>query len=60
MSKGTIRNSRSLTFKGDNIEYVTRYEYLGLLISSNGKTTQMIQERCTKAKKKPSSRYEVL
>ncbi len=51
MSKGTIRNSGSLTFKGDNIEYVTRYKYLGLLISSNGKTTQMIQERCTKAKK---------
>ncbi len=51
MSKGTIRNRGTLTFKGDNIEYVTRYKYHGLQISSNGKTTQMIKERCTKAKK---------
>ncbi len=51
MSKGTVRNSGVLTFRGDNIDYVTCYKYLGVQLSSNGKFTQMISDRCTKAQK---------
>ncbi len=51
MSKGTVRNSGVLTFRGDCIDYVTCYKYLGVQLSSNGKFTQMISDRCIKAQK---------
>ena len=51
MSKGTVRNSGVLTFRGHNIDYVTCYKYLGVQLSSNEKFTQMILDRCTKAQK---------
>ncbi len=51
MSKGTVRNSGMLTFRGESIDYVTCYKYLGVQLSSNGKFTQMISDRCTKAQK---------
>ncbi len=51
MSKGTVRKSGILTFRGQSIDYVTCYKYLGVQLSSNGKFTQMISDRCTKAQK---------
>lgn len=36
---------------GDQIEYVTRYKYLGFMISSNGNLNVAIDDRISKAKK---------
>ena len=38
-------------FSGETLECVKTYKYLGLVISNNGKTTNMVNDRILKAKR---------
>ena len=42
--------ARDITFQGQELQCVNSYKYLGLMISSDGSISKMIEERVTKAK----------
>ncbi len=47
MSKGNSKEN-ALTFNGEELEFVSTYQYLGMLIIKNGNIKKMVEDRVKK------------